>query len=74
MLEDGGARAARVRSLRDVCELLRVTEQDDAIRGLGDGDRVGEGHLAGLVDQQDVDGAGLVLVRPIEQVLGELGQ
>lgn len=74
MLEDGGARVAWVRSLRDVCELLLVAEQDDAIRGLGDGDRIGEGHLPGLVDEQDVDGAGLVLVRPIEQVLGELGQ
>ena len=39
-------------------ELLRVAEQDEARRGPRDRDDVGERDLAGLVDEQDVDGVG----------------
>ena len=49
------AGAARVRALADLRELLRVAEQDEVAGAGGDGERVGERHLAGLVDQQDVD-------------------
>ena len=53
-----------VGALADVRELLRVAEQDDAAGALGDGDRVGERHLAGLVDEEHVDGLVHVLARP----------
>ena len=55
VLEHGHARAARVRALAHVGELLRVAEQHHPARGAGDRQRVGERHLARLVDEQHVD-------------------
>ena len=45
-------------------QLLRVAQQHEGPRGRGDGDGVGEGELAGLVDDQHVDGLAHVLARP----------
>ena len=42
----------------EVLQLLRVAEQHHAPRRCSCGERVDERHLAGLVDQQDVDGVG----------------
>ena len=47
--------ARRVRSLERLVELLRVAEQDEAVRGRRDRDDVGQRDLAGLVHEQDVD-------------------
>ena len=46
---------SRVHALRDLRELLRVAEQDDVARGGADRERVGERHLARLVDEQVVE-------------------
>ena len=53
-----------MRALADVRELLRVAEQHQAAAGAGDRERVGERHLARLVDEQHVDRAAQVLARP----------
>ena len=46
--------ARRVRPLGGLVELLRVAEQHDGPRGGRAGEHVGEAHLAGLVDDEDV--------------------
>ena len=53
-----------VNALADVRELLRVAEQDDASRRLRARHRVGERHLAGLVDEERVDRVLELVVRP----------
>ncbi len=45
-------------------ELLRVAQEDDAGRGVGGGEDVGEGHLGGFVDEEDVDGVRELFARP----------
>jgi hypothetical protein len=70
VLEDGRARPERMRALGDVGELLGVAEQDDAARGLGDRDGIGQRDLARLVDEQDVDRAARVLARPVPRGRG----
>ena len=64
VLEGRGVDAFGVRAALRLLELLRVAEEDDALRGLGHGEDVGEGGLAGLVHEEDVDGAGVLLARP----------
>ncbi len=45
-------------------ELLRIAEQNQAVGRSGHGDDVGERYLAGLVDEQDVDGIDHLRRRP----------
>jgi hypothetical protein len=45
-----------VGALADVWQLLRVAEQDDGRRSSGHRERVGKRDLAGLVDEEHVDG------------------
>ena len=53
-----------MRALRYVGELLRVAEQHEPAPGARDRQRVGERHLAGLVDEQHVDRPPHLLARP----------
>jgi hypothetical protein len=64
VFERGDFGAFGVAALEWLIELLGVPEQDDVVRGLGDGEDVGEGHLPGFVDEQQVDGRGHVFARP----------
>ena len=57
--------ALRMRALLRLLELLRIAEQDDAPRGLRNGQHVGERHLPRLVDEEHVDGAVILLARPL---------
>ena len=57
MLEGRGGRAARVDALRDHRQLVRVADQHDRPGTRPDRDGVCERHLAGLVDEQDVERA-----------------
>ena len=58
-------RARRVRALRRLVQLLRIAEEHDHPRGGRAGDDVGQAHLSGLVDDQDVErGLGLRELRP----------
>ena len=50
--------ARRVRPLHRLVELLRIAEQHEILGGARDRDRVGEGDLAGFVDEQRVDRPG----------------
>ena len=56
--------ARRVAALERLIELLRVAEQDEAASRRANGDHVGQRDLAGLVDEQDVDGVGHLRRRP----------
>ena len=56
--------SGRMRALERLVELLRVAEQHEAPGRRRYGDDVRERHLAGLVDEQDVDRAAEVLARP----------
>ena len=58
VLEGRDARAVRVGALGDLRELVRVAQEDERSRGAAERDDVGEGHLARLVDEEDVDAAG----------------
>jgi len=42
-------------------ELLGIAHEDEVVRGAGDRQDIGQGHLAGLVDEQCVDAAGELL-------------
>jgi len=64
VLEGRGVDAFGVRAALRLLELLRVAEEDDALRGLGHGEDVGEGSLAGFVHEEDVEGAGVLVARP----------
>ena len=64
VLERRDVRRPRMASLLRLFELLRVAEQDEAPRGVRDGEHVGERHLAGLVDEQHIDGLGELGPRP----------
>ncbi len=55
VLEDGGAAAVGVGALGDLGELEGIAEEDDGFGGGGDGEGGGERHLAGFVDDQDVE-------------------
>ena len=44
-----------VRALKRLLQLLRISEKDDALRGLRHGKNVGERHLTGFIHEQDVD-------------------
>src|SRR4029079_17622876 len=55
VLEGRGTSALRVEALADLRELIRIPEEDEAARGPGCRQRVGETQLTGLVDEQDVD-------------------
>ncbi len=48
----------RVRPLSDLRKLLRVTEQEEAFGGAGDGQGIGQRELAGLVNHQQIQGPG----------------
>jgi len=65
MVESGHVRALRVRALLRLFEVLRIAQQNDAPRGLRNGQHVREGHLPRLVDEEHVDGAVIVLARPL---------
>ena len=45
----------RVGAALGLLQLLRVAEQDQVARGAGAGQDVGQGHLAGLVDEEIVE-------------------
>ncbi len=64
VLERRDPAALRVAPLLRLLELLRVAEQHERPAGLGDGQRVGERHLPGLVDEEDVDALEHLLARP----------
>jgi hypothetical protein len=55
LLGDGELAAVGVAALGDLRELLRVAEDDRVSRGRGGGESVGQTHLAGLVDDEDVE-------------------
>ena len=57
VLEGRDARAVGVGALGDLRELVRVAEEDERLRGAADRHDVGEGHLARLVHEEDVDAA-----------------
>ena len=52
VLEAGEAGVAGVVALGHLGELHLVADEDQVAGGLADGDRVGEGDLAGLVDER----------------------
>ena len=54
--ERGTIGAGRVRALRRLVQLLRIAQQDEAVGGARHGDDIGQGDLAGLVDEEHVDG------------------
>ena len=56
-----GVAPVRVRSLDHLVELLRVADEHEVPGGGAHRERVGEGHLAGLVDEEVVE-PGVVLV------------
>jgi hypothetical protein len=58
VLEGRAAGAGSVCSLGRPGQLLRIPEEDDVAGGPPEGDQVGEGHLARLVDHQDVERGG----------------
>jgi hypothetical protein len=64
VLERGHACAGRVHALRGLLELARIAEQDDAPGRAGRGEHVGERDLAGLIDDEQVDGVGHLLAGP----------
>ena len=47
-----------VRALADLRQLLRITEQQQPAAGLGHGQGIGQGELAGLVDHQQIQRPG----------------
>ena len=57
VLEAGEAGLAGVAALGRLGELHLVADEDQVAGGLADGDGVGEGDLAGLVDEQVVERA-----------------
>ena len=57
VLEDGGAAARRMHALGHLGELQRIPEENQVAGGRAHGQRVGEGHLAGLVDHEVVERA-----------------
>src|SRR5262245_42570769 len=66
VLEDGGAAATGVRTLRDLGELERIAEQDDVASRGTHGERIGQRDLPGLVYDERIDQAG-----PVELVMRE---
>src|SRR5439155_4631887 len=60
VLERRLACSLRMYALRYLRQLVRIAEEDDRARGAAHRDDVREGHLAGLVDEQRVDGPGHV--------------
>jgi hypothetical protein len=44
-----------VGALRDLWQLIGVAEEDQRVSGAADRDDVGERHLAGFVDEEDVE-------------------
>ena len=63
VLEHRSRRALGVDSLRDLPELLRVAEQHDVARARPERERVGERHLARLVDEERVESASSISSR-----------
>ena len=57
VLEDGGAAARRMHALGHLGELQRIAEENQVAGGRAHGQRVGERHLAGLVDHEVVERA-----------------
>ena len=51
-------------ALQRLPQLLRIAQQHEAFRGLGDRQHVGERELPGLVDEQHVHGLEKLLARP----------
>src|ERR1700677_1365190 len=45
-------------------QLLRITQQDNALRGLRDGDDVYQRHLPGFVHEKHIHGFEIILLRP----------
>ena len=54
----------RVRPLKRLVELLRIAEQHKVGGARRGGNSVGQGHLAGLVDEEHVDAPDHVVSRP----------
>ena len=61
VLQHGRVAAVRVRALDHLVELLRVADEHEVARAGAHRERVGERHLAGLVDEEVVERA-VVLV------------
>ena len=57
VFERAGAAAARVRALDRLPQLHLVADEDDVARGSAGGDEVGQRHLPGLVDHEEVERA-----------------
>ena len=64
MFQCRNLRPRRLAGLLRLFELLRITKQDQAACPPGHGQDVGQSHLPGLVDEQDIDTVGEVLARP----------
>ncbi len=64
VVEDGYARAEGMGRLRGLGQLLGVAEQDERGGGGSHGEGVGQGELAGLVDDEHVDSIAEGLARP----------
>jgi hypothetical protein len=59
VLEHRRAGASRMDSLRDLAELLGIAEQHDVASARRERERIGEGYLASLVNEQRVDDTGV---------------
>ncbi len=64
MLKGRDPRSGRMGSLTGVGQLLRVAKKDEPPARAGHGKRIGEGKLAGLVDEESVDALGELRTRP----------
>src|SRR5258706_16101397 len=64
MNERRNVRAFRMGAALGLLQLLRIAEEDDVARGPRGGERVGERHLPGLVDEEMVEAARGGVIRP----------
>ena len=72
MLERGGLGTFRVGPVGDLRKLVRIAEEDHRIRGSRHDAGIGQGELARLVHEQDVDGA--CRIRPAPEPRGPAKQ
>src|SRR5690242_16937357 len=64
VVQGRNSNAIRMASLNRLLQLPRVSQQDDALRSLCDGQHVCESHLRGFIDKQHVDAKACVRPGP----------
>src|SRR4051794_25575880 len=64
MVQGGHSDAIRMTSLNRLLQLSRISEKDDVVRSLRDGQYVRQGHLRGFVNEQRVDAKASVRSSP----------